>query len=99
GFAEFNLQPWYDLNLNTSKINSIEFIATYQGDLFEGVIAVHDMLTREDGTFGANLADFNASLSLIQGNITKSSYNPELIVDVKSAILADIDASQQWTGI
>ena len=99
GFAEFNLQSWYDLNVDIDRIIQIQFIVEHtSGTTFHPTIYINAMTTNEDGILASPEDDFYTGISFIAEQ-EYSQFHPTLIETVTDSILEDISNSQQWSGI
>ena len=112
GFAEFDLTPWFNLNMPSSAITDVEFtIESHEDNQPPGPISIslYDMLDLENGSADEPLSDQYSVLSASIGNFiwNGTDYGPVfpyyvtdefLTMNVFDAVLNDISSSQNFTG-
>ncbi|RJP55871.1 MAG: PEP-CTERM sorting domain-containing protein [Candidatus Auribacter fodinae] len=101
GFAEFNLQAWYDkadeLSLNETSIISVIFDTPGGGTANTPVIGLYAMGENETGTIsGTN--PYNTPLLAINTSINKATIQSGIYQNITSFFVADITNEQQYTG-
>lgn len=102
--VELNLVPWRQLSLADGKIARVDLVVTASAAVSDPntiyAITAKDMQTLEDGLFSDAHADYDvASQDIISISYIPSTDPTELIFTVTDAVLNDIRAGKDWSGI
>lgn len=95
-YAEFNLQPWFDVGLPSSAINNIQFIFECTASYGPSYIDIYEMASDEDGII--TLSQLGSHSNQLADFIHVSAPNMYSFF-VNDAIKNDIDNMQLWSGL
>ncbi len=97
GFIEFDLQSWYNLGIDSSKINFITLDLHMRSGQSGLLFKVYSMQTAyEDGVIEVNSGQYYSQQTLLYNNLTAGSNNS---IDVTSGVLPDINNAHAYSGI